>query len=290
MNKIKKYFLPVLLGAMITVPTVSAFAEGVTDSTTFRKSMKVENRQFNKVRENEGAKAVKKFNMNITEDQRALLDEIREQVQNGTITKEEAKAKIEATGIQLPERKGPAIKLTEEQKELVSQLREKLKNEEITKEEFVQKLKDAGIEGMRAKMKHKFQENLTEEQKTLLNEIREQVKNGTITKEEAKSKIEAAGIQLPERKGPDVKLTEEQKALISELKEQLKNEEITKQEFLQKLKDTGIKGMGERIKHKFHENLTEEQKTLLQEIKVQVKNGTITKEEASQLIKDILNK
>ena len=107
----------------------------------------------------------------------------------------------------------------------------------ITKQEFLQKLKDAGIEGMGARMKHKFHQNLTDEQKTLLDEIREQVENGTITKEEAKDKIEEAGIKRPNIKGRGVKLTEEQKESISELKEQVKAGDITKEEASELIKD-----------------------------------------------------
>jgi len=237
MNKIKKYFLPVLLGAMITVPTVSALAEGTTNTTPLKKSMRIENKEFNKIKDKVGTKAGNKFKMTLTDEQKALLQEIREQVENGDITKEEANAKIEAAGIELPERKGPAIKLTEEQKSLLSELKEQLKNEEITKQEFIQKLKDAGIDGLGERMKHKFHENLTDEEKALLQEIREQVENGDITKEEANAKIEEAGIKLPHRKGAAVKLTEEQKSLISDLKEQVKNGDITKNEASELIKD-----------------------------------------------------
>jgi len=86
MNKIKKYFLPVLLGAMITVPTVSALAEGATQSTSFKKSMRVEDRQFNK-------------DSKLTEDQMSQLKELKTQLDNEKLTKEEFQSKLEELGL-----------------------------------------------------------------------------------------------------------------------------------------------------------------------------------------------
>jgi len=189
MNKIKKYFLPMLSGAMITLPTVSALAEGNIDSTSLKKSIKVEDREFNrasklseeqisqlkelktqldneeitkeefqskleelglqrkmgekfnKIKGKIGSKAINNFKVNLTDDQKTLLQEIKEQVQNGDLTKEEAKAKMEEAGIKLPNRKGHGVKLTEEQKESISELKEQVKSGDITREELFKSLK-----------------------------------------------------------------------------------------------------------------------------------------------------
>lgn len=142
----------------------------------------------------------------LDEDTQAKIKEIHEQVQNGELTKEEAKVKLEELGItkenhRMFHKKRHMMKdfkeLDDATKAKVLEIREQVKNEEITKEEAREKLNELGITNENHKRFHqkqhlkKHMQNLDEETKQKLSSIKEQAKNGEITKEEAKAQIKA---------------------------------------------------------------------------------------------------
>lgn len=132
----------------------------------------------------------------LTDEQRAAIEDIRARVESGEITRAEARAEIEALGITLPT--PPWFEgLTEEQQAAVQAIFDRVDAGEITREEARKEIEALGIT---LPTPPGF-ENLTDEQRAALEDIHARVESGEITREEARAEIEALGITLPERGG-----------------------------------------------------------------------------------------
>lgn len=218
----------------------------------------------------------------VDEEVLTQVKELREQMKNGEITKEEMKEQFEELGFSLPYSKrdfgakghfGFAQDLDEETREQMEAIKEQVKNGELSKDEAKTQLEELGITHP-----SKPQDNLDEETKAQLESIKEQVKNGEITKEEAQEKLEALGVELPPSKRhhhgmkgqPFADVDEETRAQIKEIFEQVKSGDLTKEEAQQQLEELGVDisfGMKIPHEHKTNENSSnteeEQQETAL---------------------------
>ncbi|PPA80743.1 hypothetical protein C4A76_25575, partial [Brevibacillus laterosporus] len=122
-----------------------------------------------------------KVKVELDEATKKQLDEIREQVKNGTLTQEQANEKLGVKGFDLG--KMEKVKLDEAKKQL-DEIREQVKNGTLTQEQANEKLgvKDFDLGKME---KVKFDEAMVKK----MDEINEQVKNGTLTQEQANEKL-----------------------------------------------------------------------------------------------------
>lgn len=141
-----------------------------------------------------------------TKDQaKAILDEL----QDDTITKEEAQTQLQALGIELPEmgeRQGkgnrhgnPFADLDEETQTQAKAIMDELKDGTLTNEEAQAQLEALGIEA--PELKGDRFADLDEETRTQVEAILDQVKEGTLTKEEAQTQLEAFDVELPKQRG-----------------------------------------------------------------------------------------
>ncbi|MED1666904.1 hypothetical protein [Brevibacillus laterosporus] len=122
-----------------------------------------------------------KVKVELDEATKKQLDEIREQVKNGTLTQEQANEKLGVKGFDLG--KMEKVKFDEAKKQL-DEIREQVKNGTLTQEQANEKLgvKDFDLGKME---KVKFDEAMVKK----MDEINEQVKNGTLTQEQANEKL-----------------------------------------------------------------------------------------------------
>ncbi|WP_064093164.1 hypothetical protein [Rossellomorea aquimaris] len=138
----------------------------------------------------------------LDEETKAKLEEIKQQVEDGTITKEEAHEKMEALGVHPPfgkRGKHGFQDLDEETKQALEDIRAQVESGEITEEEAQSRLAELGVK----KPPHHGHDRpeLDEETRQKLDDIRKQVEAGEITKEEAQEKLAELGIEKPFRKG-----------------------------------------------------------------------------------------
>ncbi|MED1662959.1 hypothetical protein [Brevibacillus laterosporus] len=208
------------------------------------------------------------------EETKTKLDEIREQVKDGTLTKEQAMEEMENLGLKGFEKgKVKIVKnLDEETKKKLDEIQEQVKAGTLTEEQAKDKMEELGIKQPVLKMI-----KLDEETKKQLDEIREQVKAGTLTEEQAKEEMGKLGIHQPVHKNIKFKIDEETKKKLDEIQEQVKAGTLTKEQAQEEMEKLGIK-------HSIHEDikLDEETKKKLDEIQEQVKAGTLTKEQAKE--------
>ncbi|MEK6267549.1 MAG: hypothetical protein N2C11_03090 [Planococcus sp. (in: firmicutes)] len=180
-----------------------------------------------------------------TKDQaKAILDEL----QDDTITKEEAQTQLEALGIELPEmgeRQGkgnrhgnPFADLDEETQTQAKAIMDELKDGTLTKEEAQAQLQALGIEapemgerqGKGNRHGNPFAD-LDEETQTQAKAIMDELKDGTLTNEEAQAQLEALGIEAPELKGDRfADLDEETRTQVEAILDQVKEGTLTKEE------------------------------------------------------------
>jgi len=180
-----------------------------------------------------------------TKDQaKAILDEL----QDDTITKEEAQTQLQALGIELPEmgeRQGkgnrhgnPFADLDEETQTQAKAIMDELKDGTLTKEEAQTQLQALGIElpemgerqGKGNRHGNPFAD-LDEETQTQAKAIMDELKDGTLTNEEAQAQLEALGIEAPELKGDRfADLDEETRTQVEAILDQVKEGTLTKEE------------------------------------------------------------
>lgn len=147
----------------------------------------------------------KGFHQELTEEQKAVLEEAKELFESGD--KEGAKALLQDAGIKRPRahhRKAKFIEsLTEEQRAALEEA--KALREAGDKEGAKAIIEAAGIEFPKKHRRAKFMESLTEQQQEVMKEARELFQAGD--KEGAKALLEEAGIEVPKhgkRKGQRV--------------------------------------------------------------------------------------
>ncbi|UFJ40859.1 hypothetical protein LOK74_23195 [Brevibacillus humidisoli] len=171
------------------------------------------------------------------------LDEIRQQLKDGSITQEEAEAQLAELGIEHPRflKIMNRPELDEATKQKLDEIRQQLKDGSITQEEAEAQLAELGIEHPRF-LKIMNRPELDEATKQKLDEIRQQLKDGSITQEEAEAQLAELGIEHP----PFLKimnrpeLDEATKQKLDEIRQQLKDGSITQEEAEAQLAELGV--------------------------------------------------
>ncbi|HAS01475.1 MAG TPA: hypothetical protein DCR67_08045 [Brevibacillus sp.] len=223
------------------------------------------------------------------EETKNKLDEIREQVKDGSLTQEQAKEEMEKLGLKGFD-KVKMIKfnnLDEETKKKLDEIQEQVKAGTLTEEQAKEEMEELGIK----QPGHKIVK-FDEEMKNKLDEIREQVKAGTLTEEQAKEEMEKLGVKNVIYK--DIKLDDETKQKLDEIQEQVKAGTLTKEQAKEEMEKLGIKRFG----HEGKENIMEQIKAaadaddadtvnkLLQEWLEKMQNKKNPKAEAESEAKD----
>ena len=128
---------------------------------------------------------------NLTDEQKAKVKAIFEDVKSGKITREQAEEEMKKLGLdkQFPKIQRP--QLTDEQKAKVTAIQEDLKNGEITAEQAKEEFTKLGLDKQFPKIQRA---QLTDEQKAKVTAIREDLKNGKITAEQAKEEMGKLGM------------------------------------------------------------------------------------------------
>ncbi|MBG9790132.1 hypothetical protein [Brevibacillus laterosporus] len=141
-----------------------------------------------------------KGKVELDEATKKQLDEIREQVKNGTLTQEQANEKLGVKGFDKGNVKYGKVEVDEATKKKLAEIREQVKNGTLTQEQANEKL---GVKGFdKGNVKYGKVE-VDEATKTKLDEIREQMKNGTLTQEQAKEEMEKLGFKHAVREGKE---------------------------------------------------------------------------------------
>ncbi|MCR8980177.1 hypothetical protein [Brevibacillus laterosporus] len=141
-----------------------------------------------------------KVKVELDEATKKQLDEIREQVKNGTLTQEQANEKLGVKGFDLGKMEKVKVELDEATKKQLDEIREQVKNGTLTQEQANEKL---GVKGFDLGKMEKVKVEVDEATKTKLDEIREQMKNGTLTQEQVKEEMEKMGFKHAVREGKE---------------------------------------------------------------------------------------
>lgn len=153
-------------------------------------------KELGKVKMNWGGHPHKGMHLEgLDEETKEQLKDIREQVEAGDLTNEEAQEQIEALGIELPEK--PFANLDEETKEKLESIKEQVESGELTREEAEAQMGELGIDFP----DHKPFPGLDEETKQKLEDIKSQVEAGEMTKEEAKAQMDELGLDRKPHRG-----------------------------------------------------------------------------------------
>ncbi|WP_438769693.1 hypothetical protein [Brevibacillus sp. JB24b] len=286
MNKNASKWMIGALALAVFAPTAAFAASNTNVETTkveqtFQKRVhySLEDRQAN---QQELMKIINKYNPDLADDFQKLfdqqekmiqmdeetktkLDEIRGQVKDGTLTEEQAMEKMENLGLLegFEKGKGKIVNnLDEETKKKLDEIQEQVKAGTLTEEQAKDKMEELGIKqpvikmiNPDEKMKKQLDEireqvkemengihegiKLDEETMKKLDEIQEQVKAGTLTEEQAKDKMEELGIKQPVLKM--IKLDEETMKKLDEIQEQVKAGTLTEEQAKEEMEKLGIK-------------------------------------------------
>lgn len=189
----------------------------------------------------------------VTEDTKTALDEVRAQEEAGEITHEEAHAKMVELGIKRPfgkgghRRGGPLGNMDEETRTTIDDIRVQFKAGDLTEEAAQAKLEALDVDLPEDFLTHMRFKDLDEETKTALNEIREQFVAGDLTEKEAQAKVEALGLDFNVKmltRGPHEELSDEQKAQLAAIRDQVKAGTLTEEEARTQMKELGFKPRG----------------------------------------------
>lgn len=178
----------------------------------------------------------------------ALDDETKTKVES---VMENLRTKLEAIGVELPEKGDRFANLDEDTKAKAEAIMEQQKAGEITEAEAKEQLEAIGVtmpeRGQGKGIGHLTQDveaaGLDEETQVKADEILAQVEAGTITHDEAEEQLTALGVEINEGGGKGdlfADLDEETKAKAEAIMEQMRNEEITREEADAQLEALGI--------------------------------------------------
>ncbi|QOT01477.1 hypothetical protein JNUCC42_23330 (plasmid) [Brevibacterium sp. JNUCC-42] len=295
MNKIASKLMIGALALAVFAPTAAFAATNANvDETKVEQSshkkygfLSFEDRQSN---QEELMKIINKYNPDLADDFQKLfeevkavkvevdeamvkkLDEIDEQVKNGTLTQEQAKEKrnviIDEAKVEVDE---ATKKELEETKKKLDEINEQVKNGTLTQEQANKKFEELGVFSTFAStleevaVKVKVDEAMVKK----LDEIDEQVKNGTLTQEQAKEKrnviIDEAKVEVDEATKKEL---EETKKKLDEINEQVKNGTLTQEQANEKFEELGVFfGEAESVKVEVDE-ATKEKLDIIEQIKV----------------------
>lgn len=132
----------------------------------------------------------------LSDEVKAELNKIRDDLKSGTITQEQAQQKMKDLGIEPREGKDHP-ELSAEVKEKLDNIRDEVKNGTLTKEAAQEQIKALGIEPR----EDKDHPELSAEVKEKLEAIKADVESGKLTKEQAKEKMAELGLK-PKGDGP----------------------------------------------------------------------------------------
>lgn len=194
----------------------------------------------------------------ISQDDKAVLEEIRSQEEAGEITHEEAHAKMDELGIERPVGKGghhgkePFGNMDEDTRTAIDEIRDQFRAGELTEEEAQAQLDALDVQLPDDFLTHVRFEDLDEETKAALSEIWEQFAAGNLTEEEAQKKVEALGLDFNAKmlfRGPHEQLTDEQKAQLDAIREQVEAGALSEEQARTKMDELGFEPRGERGHH-----------------------------------------
>ncbi|WP_449241225.1 hypothetical protein [Desulfoscipio gibsoniae] len=128
----------------------------------------------------------------LSDEVKEKLQAVREQVENGTMTQEQAAEELKELGLEKMGTIKQRPELSDEVKEKLQAVREQVENGTMTQEQAAEELKELGLEKMGT---IKQRPELSDEVKEKLQAIREQVENGTMTPEQASEEFEELGLR-----------------------------------------------------------------------------------------------
>lgn len=129
----------------------------------------------------------------LSDDVKAKIKTINEDVKNGKITREQAAEEFKKLGLENKRFDKQRTKMSDEDKEKINAIREDLKNGKITREQAAEEFKKLGLEG---KIFIKQGPKMSEQDKEKINAIREDLKNGKITREQAAEEFKKLGLNV----------------------------------------------------------------------------------------------
>ncbi|MCM3787253.1 hypothetical protein M3221_02335 [Domibacillus indicus] len=200
------------------------------------------------------------------------------------------RTKLEAIGVDLPERGDMFANLDEETKAKAEAIVDKKKAGVITEEEAKTQLEALGVQmperGEGKGIGHLAQDvedaDLNESTQKKADNILAQEENGTITHDEAEEQLAALGIEINERGGKGgflSSLDEETKAKAEAILEKKKNGTLTEAEAKKQLQALGIT-LPERPD--LFADLDDETKAKAEAIMEKLKSGDLTREQADE--------
>ncbi|WP_053072099.1 hypothetical protein [Rossellomorea marisflavi] len=182
----------------------------------------------------------------LDEETKSKLDEIKGQVEDGTITRDEAKEKLDDLGIRPPglggHHGGPGMELDDETRQKLDDIRDQVKSGDLTEEEAKEKIADLGIEMPQRP------DGMDEETHQKTHDIRDRYMAGMITKEEAQKELDELDIDLDLDKMPDpfADLDAATKKKAQAILKKAVEGTITREEAHEQLEDLGVKMKGPR--------------------------------------------
>lgn len=182
MKKWKKKTLVGAVALALAVPTIS-YAATSTDTTTEKKESTMQDKRYElldqfKNGEITADELLQQFRemrphrphhlplANLDDETRKKVEEIKEKVDAGEITKEEAKTQIQELGINPAP--FPHLEWTDEQKQQLEDIRTQVESGELTREEAKQQLEELGIDLKGPHHKRHFDGQTNEEQQAEL--------------------------------------------------------------------------------------------------------------------------
>ncbi|MGE7114363.1 hypothetical protein [Lysinibacillus sp. NPDC047702] len=211
---------------------------------------------------------------NLDDETKTKVQEITKQVEDGSLTQEEADAQLKELGVSLLDHnfKGKGDKfsnLDDETRTKVQAIMKKVQEGSLTQKEADTQLKELGV----SLPDHNFMgkgdkfSNLDDETRTKVQAIMKKVQDGSLTQEEADTQLKELGVSLPDHnfmgKGNKFSnLDDETRMKVQAIMKQVEDGSLTQEEADGQLKDLRVslpdhnfKGKGDKF-----ENLDDETK------------------------------
>jgi anti-sigma28 factor (negative regulator of flagellin synthesis) len=136
----------------------------------------------------------------LTNEQQEKIKAIQEEVQNGSLTQEQAREELNKLCPNVPGRRiNQKNNLTEEQQAKIKAIREQVQNGSLTQEQAREELSKLGLNQRPNQPGRRINPecSLTDAQKEKIKSIQEQVRNGQLTQEQAQTELSQLGIDAP---------------------------------------------------------------------------------------------
>lgn len=250
MNKFKKRILPILLGAIVTVPTVSVFAKTNDENNTVVNTsniIKSVNSIGNNVLGN-------RFKTNLTEEQKSALATLKSYLRDDQFTKEEVTEKLKSLGFAL----NKSFNNSTENSLVKGNIKSFLVGSKL---DGANKILPSENDVVNISLK-----SISVDSKDL-NSILKSFKSDKIDAKEITDKVNAISETLTKRLGSIIKtpLTEDEIVEIKDLKSKLNAGLISKEDAAKRFKELGVNFESNNLVNSSFK-LTEEQKETIKNL------------------------